>query len=302
MANKEIQSFFNYLEYEKRYSKNTIIAYGKDIDQFWNFLIKEFDLDTWSLINHNHVRTWMVNLVESGIGQRSITRKISSLRTLFLFLKKKGTIIHNPMVKVRTPKFGKTLPETVHRDRLEKLFDTIVVDEFADFRNRLIIELFYSTGMRRSELIQLKTTDIDASNSYLKVLGKGNKERLLPLSKDLLGKLIEWIKIRNNQFEDGLIQHDYLFVTDKAQPLYPKWVYNMVKKYLASVTTQKKKSPHVLRHSFATHLMDEGAELNAVKDLLGHANLAATQVYTHNSIEKLKSVYKFAHPRNSKKT
>ena len=206
------------------------------------------------------------------------------------------------MTKISAPKFGKTLPETVQSDKLERLFDTLNTDDVFDFRNRLILELFYTTGIRRAELISLKCSDVDHSYKSIKVLGKGNKERRIPISQSISDKVKRWIEWREDTFTDTPIDAEYIFITDKGRQLYPKWVYNMVKRYLNTVTTQKKKSPHVLRHSFATHLMDGGAELNAVKDLLGHANLAATQVYTHNSIEKLKKVYKSAHPKYVEKS
>ena len=239
----------------------------------------------------------MVDLVESSISPRSINRKLSSLRALFLYFKKQGKILKNPMLKLIPPKMGKSLPETIQNSKIEKLFDTIDLGDFGDYRNRLIIELFYVTGMRRSELIQLKDLDIDSSYGQLKVLGKGKKERFIPISRKLIKKIMMWIEMRNTHF-DNKIKEDFLFITDKGKSLYPKWVYNMVSAYLSTVTTQNKRSPHVLRHSFATHLMDGGADLNAVKDLLGHANLAATQIYTHNSVEKLKNIYKSAHPKS----
>ncbi len=295
-------TFFNYLEYEKRYSKHTLKSYTNDINQLRSYLIEVYELVEWSAVKHFHIRSWMVQLVEKGVGHRSVTRKVSCLRSLFVFLKKQSLIDINPMLKVNAPKFGKYLPDTVPSDKLERLFDNIVLDDFADYRNRLIIELFYSTGIRRSELIGIRNADIDRSNRSIKVLGKGNKERRIPLSVDLIKKIDYWQDQRDQHFEEENYERELLFVTDKGKALYPKWVYNMVKQYLSTVTTQEKVSPHVLRHSFATHLMDGGAELNAVKDLLGHANLAATQVYTHNSIEKLKNIYKSAHPKYVEKT
>lgn len=242
----------------------------------------------------------MIELVEKGIGSRTIARKLSSLRSLFHYLKQRGVIEASPMLKIQLPKIAKVLPETVRSEKLERLFDTIDTGDVFEFRNRLIIELFYSTGIRRSELIELKDISVDKALSRIKVLGKGNKERSIPLSNELLDKLDRWKKGRDSHFCEG--KEDFLFLNDKGKKLYPKWLYNMVCRYLTTVTSKKKRSPHVLRHSFATHLMDGGAELNAVKELLGHSSLAATQVYTHNSIEKLKMIYKTAHPRSHQKT
>lgn len=295
------QSFLNYLRFEKRYSDHTVTAYKADIGQFIGYISGLYNVRDWQEVEHMHIRSWMIELLESGIKPRSIARKLSSLRTFFQFKKRAGEVKINPMLKIIVPKSGKSLPETVSADKIEKLFDTIDMGKPLEFRDRLILELFYTTGMRRSELIGLKDQDIDPGRMRLKVLGKGNKERNIPLSQTLLDKLGQWQLKRDTHFGTAL-SGDTLFVTDKGHALYPKWIYNMVKRYLSTITMQQKRSPHVLRHSFATHLMDGGAELNAVKELLGHASLAATQVYTHNSIEKLKSVYKSAHPRSHQKT
>jgi integrase/recombinase XerC len=243
----------------------------------------------------------MIHLVGEGVSPKSITRKLSALRSIFKFFKRMGMLSSNPMSKVNPPRLGKKLPDTLRKSHIEKLFDTIGIDDPFDFRNRLIIELFYLTGIRRSELIQIRDGDIDWSNQQVKVLGKGNKERIIPLSAGILNKIGQWQKMKTECFESEKTNQQ-LFLTDRGKPLYPKWVYNMVKRYLSSVTTQSKRSPHVLRHSFATHLMDEGADLNAVKELLGHANLSATQIYTHNSVEKLKAIYKTAHPKSGRKS
>ncbi len=256
-----------------------------------------YEVEHWNDLTHKHIRSWMVELVDKGIGPKSIRRKLSSLRALFLFFRKHDLVQSNPMIKVVAPKISKSLPETITRDRVEKLFDVIKSDSFADFRNRLIIELFYITGMRRAELMMLKDENIDYSNKQVKVLGKGNKERTIPLFDVVIVKIKKYLRLREEYFGDNTVD-TYLFVTNKGKKLYPKWVYNMVKSYLSTITTQNKRSPHVLRHSFATHLLDAGAELTAIKDLLGHVNLSATQIYTHNSIEKLKNVYKSAHPKS----
>lgn len=289
--------FIDYLKLEKRYSKHTITSYLNDINQYRTFLNHFYpDIDLLKC-THMHIRSWMVNLVENQISSRSINRKLSTLRSFYNFLRKSNSEIKNPTLKIVAPKVAKKLPEFVQEKKLELLFDDILEGSFEDLRNRLIIEIFYVTGMRRIELINLVDQDIDESNKVLKVLGKGNKERLLPLSEKLIIKINRYQEAKSEHFGDKLLD-DSLFLTDKGKKMYPKLIYNIVKKYLATVTTIDKKSPHVLRHSFATHLMNGGADLNAVKELLGHANLAATQVYTHNSIEKLKAVYQKAHPKS----
>jgi integrase/recombinase XerC len=289
--------FFSFLEYEKRYSKHTLISYKNDISQFIVYLKAFYPVGNWNKVSHVHIRSWMVELVNKGISPKSINRKISSLKSLYNFLMKEVLVEKNPMLKIISPKMGKRLPQFIQKNNIEKLFDTIVLDDFEDYRNRLIIELMYSTGIRRAELIHLKDGDVDQGLKQIKVLGKGNKERFIPISPKLSDKIMGWQKLKNKHFEN-LEQEDFLFVGQKGRKLYPKLVYNIVKRYLSSVTTQEKRSPHVLRHSFATHLMNEGADLNAVKDLLGHSNLSATQIYTHNSIEKLKDIYKKAHPKS----
>lgn len=293
---KDCSSFFNYLEYEKRYSRHTIVSYKTDLTQFLDFIQRTYELANWNEVRHIHIRSWLVELAERGLEAKSINRKISALQSLFIFLKKMNLALHNPAVKIIRPKPKKALPQTVQRDKLEMLFDTIDESDPKVLRDRLIIELLYSTGMRRSELIALEDKHIDRANYQIKVLGKGNKERNIPISGHLLNKLDNWIEKRALLCKGNSVA--FLFVTDKGKQLYPKYVYNLVYKYLNTVTTQKKKSPHVLRHSFATHLMDGGAELGAVRELLGHSNLAATQIYTHNSIEKLKKIYKKAHPKS----
>jgi integrase/recombinase XerC len=240
----------------------------------------------------------MVSLVEQGIGNRSIARKLSALRSFFNYMKKNNLVLKNPTIKIVTPKLAKRLPHIIQEKKLEKLFDTIPSTDFEDVQSRLIIELMYSTGIRRSELIGLTDCAIDWSNENLKVLGKGNKERILPLSPVMISKLKDFINFRDAHFAEAK-KENYLFLTQKGLKIYPKYLYNLVRKYLSSVSMMEKRSPHVLRHSFATHLMDGGADLNAVKKLLGHANLAATQVYTHNSVEKLKEIYRKAHPKST---
>jgi len=293
-------SFIDYLKFEKRYSPHTITSYNNDISQFSFFIAKTYTGITIDKIGHNHIRSWMVELVNNSISSKSINRKISSLRSFYNYLMKQAIVSKNPTLKIVTPKIAKRLPEFIQERNIAKIFDNIIDGDFEDFRNRLIIELFYSTGIRRIELINIKDGDIDSSLCTIKVLGKGNKERIIPLSKNLLLRIERYIKLRAEFFEDSHYD-EIFFVTSKGSKMYPKLVYNIVRKYLSDVTTSSKRSPHILRHTFATHMMNGGADLNAVKELLGHANLAATQIYTHNSIEKLKEVYKKAHPKSENK-
>ena len=300
LKDSNIVKFIDYLRYEKRYSDNTIRSYTTDLNQFYIYLKAIYSDLNWEQVSHIHIRSWMVELVNRSQTAKSINRKLSTLRSFYNFLRKSKVVDRNPTLKIIAPKIPKRLPNYVLENQIEKLFDTISINDFTEIRNRLILELFYVTGIRRIELINLKDTDIDFSNAMVKVLGKGNKERFVPITEDIAGKLNNWIELRNDHFKNGLIE-DNLFVTQKGKKLYPKAIYNIVKSYLSTVTTAEKKSPHVLRHSFATHLMNRGADLNAVKELLGHSSLAATQVYTHNSIEKLKEVYKKAHPKSDTK-
>ena len=293
-------SFIDYLKFEKRYSPHTITSYNNDISQFSFFITKTYTGITIDKIGHNHIRSWMVELVNNSISSKSINRKISSLRSFYNYLMKQAIVSKNPTLKIVTPKIAKRLPEFIQERNIAKIFDNIIDGDFEDFRNRLIIEFFYSTGIRRIELINIKDGDIDSALCTIKVLGKGNKERIIPLSKNLLLRIERYIKLRAEFFEDSHYD-EFFFVTSKGSKMYPKLVYNIVKKYLSDVTTSSKRSPHILRHTFATHMMNGGADLNAVKELLGHANLAATQIYTHNSIEKLKEVYKKAHPKSENK-
>jgi integrase/recombinase XerC len=240
------------------------------------------------------IRSWMVTLVENGISSRTINRKKSTLQVFYKYLKVKVLIEESPMQKVVAPKVEKRLPHYVKKQDMVSLFSEVeFTNDFSGSRDRLILELFYSTGMRLSELVELK--EVSVLEDSIKVLGKRNKERVIPITSVMKGKIIDYISLKRNEFPEST---QSLFVTDKGEKLYQKFVYRKVKQYLSLVTSQGKKSPHVLRHTFATHMLDNGAELNAIKEMLGHASLSATQVYTHNSIEKLKNVYKQAHPRS----
>ena len=289
--------FLDYIAYEKRYSQHTINAYRSDLDQFFTFLADQYNYTDILKADHQVIRSWIVSLMENGITPRTVNRKITTLKSYFKFLIKEGMIHENPMSRVIAPKTSQRLPVFYEQDSMSKLFDEVDFGEgYPAGRDRLIMELFYATGMRLSELISLKDTDIDQFKNVLKVTGKRNKQRIIPFTNNLADMLRNYLEIKRNAFP-GEEQGTYLFLTKKGEKLYPKMVYRMVHHYLNQVTTISKRSPHVIRHTFATHMLNNGADLNAIKEILGHANLAATQVYTHNTIEKLKSIYKQAHPR-----
>lgn len=291
----KVDSFLQYLEFEKRFSSNTILAYRNDLEQFLRFINHEFDLNSLET-RHTHVRSWVIELLALGVAPRSIRRKLSTLKTYYKFMLLRGYAVHNPMLKVIAPKVGKRLPVFLQVGTLENLLENVEFgDDYIGLRDRLIIELLYSTGLRRAELINLKIAAIDFSQNRFKVLGKGNKERLIPFGQTLAQNIQQYLKVKAETFPN--VDNPALFLTEKGKTLYPKLVYNIVKKYLSIVSTVEQRSPHVLRHSFATHLTENGADLNAVKALLGHSSLAATQVYTHNSIERLRQVYQKAHPK-----
>ncbi|HYV92939.1 MAG TPA: tyrosine recombinase XerC [Chitinophagales bacterium] len=292
----DFRSFLQYLEYEKRYSAHTITAYENDLTQFSVFLSKIYEFDDLLNVRHTHVRSWLVSLMEEGIGSRSINRKLSSLKTFFKFQLKKNAIQQNPMSKVIAPKMSKRLPVFINKNQMELLWQHFDFGEgFSGARNRLIFELLYGTGMRVSELVNLSEKNIDLHSGAVKVLGKGNKERIIPISRELKQFIKEYNDLRHKTFPSGLFSS--LIVSDTGNKMYARSVYNIVNTVLKQITTVEKKSPHVLRHTFATHMLNNGAEINAIKELLGHASLAATQVYTHNTIEKLKDVYRKAHPK-----
>lgn len=289
-------SFLKYLEFEKRYSFHTVSAYENDLKQFSVYLETVYGVSDTIKTEFFHVRSWIVELMSQKVSARSINRKLSTLKSYFKYLQLRELIDVSPMQKVIAPKAGKKLPVFLNNKQTEFLSEQILFENsFSGKRDQLILEMFYATGMRRAELINLKLSDIDFKANRLTVLGKGNKERIIPFGESLKRTLFSYIEQRKLDFPEN--ESHNLLLTNKGGPVYPKLVYNTVKKYLSQVTTLEKRSPHVLRHTFATHLMDEGADLNAVKELLGHSSLAATQVYTHNSIEKLKRAYKQAHPK-----
>ncbi len=285
------EKFINYLSSEKRFSVHTITSYSNDINQFFLFLSEEYKITSeLSEVNFQIVRSWIASLLEQGVTPRSVNRKISTLKTFFKFLIREGVIQESPMLKVVAPKSKKRLPLFVEEDQIESLLNGVEFDDgFIGERDKLIIELFYVTGIRLSELINIKISDLNFDNNIVKVLGKRNKERLIPLSARIVKELQFFIENYNID--------NYLFTNLGGTKVYTKLVYRVVNKYIGKISSINKKSPHILRHTFATHMLNNGADINAIKELLGHANLSATQVYTHNTIEKLKSVYKQAHPR-----
>jgi len=289
------EAFTKYLRFEKRLSPHTVISYTNDLAQFYAYLKGIYSLEDIKEVSHSIIRSWIVSLMDDKLSPRSVNRKISTLKSFYKFLVREKVLEINPMHKIQSPKNPKRLPVFVEESKMNALIEDVSFsDDFEGRRNLLIIELLYSTGMRRIELVNLKEIDINFHNCTVKVLGKRNKERLIPLTDGIITLIKEYIKERSKAVQAN---SDYLFLTEKGNHIYPGAVYRIVKTSLEKVTTLAKKSPHVLRHTFATHLLNNGANLNAIKELLGHANLAATQIYTHNTIEKLKSVYLKAHPK-----
>ena len=296
-----VNDFLKFIEFEKRYSKHTLISYKTDLSQFSDFLEAEFQLSNPQEATYGIIRSWIVNLAENKITPKSINRKIASLRSYYKFLLRTEQISKDPTLKIRAPKVKKTLPVFVEEEKLIHLLDSGIddatfEDNFNGNRDRLIIELLYGTGIRLSELIEAKDKDLNFYDSTIKVLGKGNKERIIPMNATLIQKIKEYKIQKKTEHLDNSI--DYLIVTNEGEKTYPMFIYRAVRKYLDMTTTIEKRSPHVLRHSFATHLLNKGADLNAIKDLLGHSSLAATQVYTHNSLDKLKAIFNQAHPKS----
>ncbi len=289
-----ITPFISYLSKEKRYSKHTITAYKNDLQIFNSYIYNEYELENLKEVNQDMIRSWMVSLIDEGLSGKSVNRKISSLKSYYNYLIKTTSLTDNParyIVSVKTPQ---KLPVYFKEDQLNSYMDNgESFTNFEQIRNFLVIELLYTTGIRQSELINLTVSSIDYSNSSIKVTGKRNKQRLVPLSKKQIDSIIKYIEQKELRFG---IDNDFLIVTNKGAKAYPKLIYRIINKELSALTGQVK-SPHVLRHSFATHMLNNGAELVAIKELLGHANLTATQVYTHNTIDKLKKVYSEAHPR-----
>lgn len=292
-----VQSYIRYLTYEKRFSEHTITAYKTDLAQFQGYLLEQFDVDDILTARSTYIRSWLVEMMQQGTEVRSIQRKRSTLNSFFNFAIRQEKIEVNPMEQVSVPKFQKKLPGYLRLSELEMLESALPEAlDYSSARDRLIIEMLYSTGMRRSELIHLKLSDVDLRDRTLRVLGKRRKVRIIPITNSLSASLSIYFGFRDEMETDSHL----VFLTDKLKPLYPKFVYNVVNRYLSMVTAADSMGPHSLRHTFATLMLDSGADLNAIKELLGHADLNATQVYTHTSIEKLKQAYSTAHPRAEK--
>ena len=290
-----IEQFIGYLQFEKRFSPHTVTAYRKDLTQFTDFLNTD-GLNVLA-ISHQEVRSWMLTLMEHGSEAKTVSRKLSVLRSFYKFLQREELIRINPMVHVKAPRIPKRLPVVMDEQKMDSLLDSdhVFEDNFAGKRNRIILELLYGTGMRLSELVNLTDQDVNLYEQYIKVLGKRNKERIIPVGIPLIKLIKDYMKEKLTQNFDN--KGGSLIVTNEGNNAYPQFIYRIVKLSLSQISTQTKRSPHILRHSFATALLNKGADLNAIKELLGHSSLAATQVYTHNSVEKLKSIYKQAHPK-----
>lgn len=293
-----LDQFIQYIKFEKRYSPHTVSAYQSDLDQFIHFLNHPEEAITHpSEITHYQIRNWMVELMNQHLTARSINRKIATLRKYFKFLLQEGLITINPASKIIAPKIPKHLPTVVEDAKLIRMLDDNEVfgTDFSGLRDKLVVEMLFGTGMRLSELLGIKEPDINVYEGTVKVLGKRNKQRIIPLNNELKQLLLTYSDLKKSEnFDNNSLT---LIVTNKGANAYPKLIYLIVQKYLSHISTQNKRSPHVLRHTFATSLLNNGADLNAIKELLGHANLSATQIYTHNSVERLKSIYKQAHPK-----
>jgi integrase/recombinase XerC len=290
-----IDTFLDYLKHEKRYSLHTIRSYQNDLKGFYNFCKhNKYNLE-YENADYKIIRKWIVALMEDKLTAKTVNRKISTLNSYYKFLIKENKISENPMSKIVAPKIEKRLPVFVEETKINQLLDNYDFgNDFEGKRNKLIIELFYQTGIRLSELINIKINEIDLINKQFKVLGKRNKERIIPITDNLIEIIKDYLSERAKISNDD----KYLFITKKGLPIYPKMVYRIIKSYLTLITTETKKSPHILRHTFATHMLNNGADINAIKEILGHSNLAATQIYTHNTLEKIKKIYKKAHPRS----
>lgn len=294
----EYSHFIDYLKYEKRMSPHTITAYQSDLAQFSAFAGERLGVESAAEVAAKDIRTWIISLLEDeSVQASSVNRKISSLRAFFRHELAAGRVEKNPTAGVIAPKNRKKLPVYVDKKDMERLFsDDLFADDFEGLRDQMILEVFYETGIRLSELINIRRLDVNLGNNTIKVMGKRSKERVIPFGN----RMSELLTIYFEYYEKNVVaesENYYIFVTAKGSKLYPEAVYRIVRKYLDMVTTISKRSPHVIRHTFATHMLNNGADLNAIKAILGHSSLAATQIYTHNSVEQLKSIYKQAHPR-----
>jgi integrase/recombinase XerC len=292
-----IQEFLNYLTFQKRYSRHTIISYQNDLTGFFDFIVLQYNSIILREISASVVRSWLASLKQDKAASKTINRKISTLKSFFKYQLKMNKVEFSPMTSVSSLKISRRLPSFIEQKDISTLFKYVDFPETWEGKtNHLLLMIFYQTGIRLAELINLKESQVDKSNSAIKVVGKGNKERVIPVNNELLKEIDNYISEKRIFFKEALNVH--LLISKKGKILYPKYVYNVVKKYLGDVSTNERKSPHILRHSFATHLTNNGADINAIKELLGHSSLASTQIYTHNSIEKLKEVHKLAHPKS----
>ncbi|NJB70661.1 integrase/recombinase XerC [Saonia flava] len=292
-----LTSFISYLSLEKNYSQHTVSAYEKDIKTFAHFALQEYNVENIDAVDYTLIRSWIVSLVNASISNRSINRKVASLKAYYKFLLKIGQIEANPLIKHRALKTSKKVEVPFSEEEMENVLQQIEFkNDFEGVRDKLIIELLYTTGIRRAELINLKLVHVDIETNVLKVLGKRNKERLLPILGSTKKLFKEYFKYRKNIQE--ISDKDYVFLLKTGNKIYETFVYRIINHYFSQVSSKVKKSPHILRHTFATHLLNKGADLNSVKELLGHSSLASTQVYTHNSIAELKKVHLSSHPRS----
>lgn len=291
-----IESYLRYIKYEKRFSDHTIQSYQSDLTQLRNYLSGEFSIKNFDEVSYPSLRNWVVSLAEQKLNPKSINRKIISVRSFYKFLLRSGRLRQNPASKLRLLKTSKTLPNFVRHSEIISLLDNIDWDQtFKHQRDKLVLELLYSTGIRENELINLKESDVNLIEQQIKVLGKRNKERIIPVTRNLINQINKYLSLKKEGFEGN--GEPYLIVTNRRKKAYPMFIYRIVNRYLKSYTHVEKSSPHVLRHTFATHLLNNGADLNSVKDLLGHESLASTQVYTHNTLDKLKKIFEQAHPK-----
>lgn len=290
-----IESFLRYIEFEKRFSQHTVVSYKTDLSQFQDFLSVTFELEAVQNASFPMIRSWIAHLIDSKNEPRSVNRKIASLRSFYKFLLRQGVLNKDPMIKVKVLKTQKRLPEFVKEEEMNLLLDRVIFeDTFEGLRDKLIMELLYGSGMRLAELLQLTDASINMKARTIRVVGKRNKERIIPFGENLVPIIKSYQEMRNREVRKN--DRNLFFTTEQGEPAYRMMIQRTVKKYLRE-TGVEKKSPHVLRHTYATHLLNKGAEINAVKDLLGHSSLAATQVYTHNTMEKLKKAFEQAHPK-----
>lgn len=296
---QETDLFFNYLTVERRFSKHTIISYKTDLSQFSKFIKDTYELEDIKEVSHLYIRSWVVSLMENGIDPKSVNRKITALRSFYKFLIKTEVVDKNPMLKIQAPKVSKKLPEFLDEKKMDVLFDNMPNggDLYEEVRDFLILDFFYRTGVRLSELIELKINNVNLHNLTITVTGKRNKVRQIPITIGFKHDLEKYLKLRKDLLSSLNVDCHYFFTDNKGNKMYPVFVYRIVKTNIKMVSTGRKKSPHILRHTFATTMLNNGADINAIKELLGHSNLSATQVYTHNTIEKLKEVYKQAFPK-----